>query len=326
MINKKDYKLLMDITSNNIKEGVNKFPEYNLSKGYNDRLDKHFNPIIKNFNDKSRKSYLQKKEYTYYKDIYGEISNILDDGIKIYDLILNDDRVIEPFIKSVGRAFSGAAKSVAKGVTDAANKVAEAAKKAAAAAKKAAEFLKRKIEEVVNKIKAEANKIKDEVASKFKFLSETLDKIKELGKTIIKIKDQIINTAKDAINSVKNIENKIPGLIANIIRNSTKQAKRNYKLAGEIKKAATLEAIRELQNGIKLSRRIALSQPKKPKIKEYKPDMSDFKTNATQSNSDLNLMKKTLTIDLPEVEYDMSPFYLILFVCLSLFLIKKFYL
>ena len=87
-----------------------------------------------------------------------------------------------------------------------------------------------------------------------------------------------------------------------------------------------LERVRELQNGIKLSRRIALSQPKKPKIKEYKPDMSDFKTNATQSNSDLNLMKKTLTIDLPEVEYDMSPFYLILFVCLSLFLIKKFYL
>ena len=294
MINKKDYKLLTDITSNNIKEGVNK----------------------------SRKSYLQKKEYTYYKDIYGEISNILDDRIKIYDLILSDDRVIEPFIKKVGKAFSG----VAKGVTDAANKVAEAAKKAAAAAKKAAEFLKTKIEEAVNKIKAEANKIKDEVDSKFKFLSETLDKIKELGKTIIKIKDQIINTAKNTINSVKNIENKIPGLVANIIRNSTTQAKRNYKLAGEIKKAATLEAIRELQNGIKLSRRIALSQPKKPKIKEYKPDMSDFKTNATQSNSDLNLMKKTLTIDLPEVEYDMSPFYLILFVCLVLFLIKKFYL
>lgn len=360
MIDKKDYKLLMDITSNKklyynnfksisdknlnqdkkycvslenflsnlktsnlkidrnnqIKEGFTNFSDYNLSKEYIEQIDKHLNPMIEHFDDK----YLQKKkEYIYYKDVYGEMLNVLDNRIKFYDLILSDDRVIEPFIKSVGRAISGAAKSVAKGVSD-------VAKKAAEAARKAAEFLKRKIEEAVNKVKEEANKIKNQIASKFAFLTKTLEKIKEIGRMIIKIKDQIINTARDAINKVKNIQGQIPGLIANLIKNSTNQAKRNYKLAGKIKKAAILEARRELQNGIKLARRIAASQPKKPKEKGYQPDTSDFQTNATQANSDLNSIKKALTINLPERKYDLSPFYLILFVFFILFLIKEIYL
>lgn len=378
MIDKKDYKLLMDITRNKklyhnnfksisdiklnqdknyyvslenflsnlktsnlkidknrkIKEGFTNFSDYNLSKEYIEQIDKHLNPMIENFDDK----YLQKKkEYIYYKDVYGEMLNVLDNRIKFYNLILSDDRVIEPFIKSVGRAVSGAAKSVAKGVSNVANKAAdaarkaaeaaaEAARKAAEAARKAAEFLKRKIEEAVNKVKDQANKIKAQIASKFAFLTKTLEKIKEIGRMIIKIKDQIINTARDAINKVKNIQGQIPRLIANLTKNSTNKAKRNYKLAGEIKKAAILEARRELQNGIKLARRIAASQPKKPKEKEYQPDTSDFKSNASEANSDLNSIKKSLTVNLPERKYDLSPFYLILFVCFILFLIKEIYL
>ena len=254
----------------------------------------------------------KKKEYIYYKDVYGEMVTVLDNKIKFYDLILSDDRIIEPFIKSVGRAISGAAKSVAKGVSN--------------AARKAFEVIKRKIEEAVNKVKNETNKIKNQITSKFAFLTKTLEKIKEIGRMIIKIKDQIINTAKDAINKVRNIQGQIPGLVANLIRNSTDKAKRNYKLAGEIKKAAILEARRELQDGIKLARRIASLQPKKPKEKEYQPDTSDFKSNATQANSDLNAIKKSLTVELPEQNYDPSPFYLILFVCFILFLIKEIYL
>jgi hypothetical protein len=344
MIDEKDYKLLMDIIGNKklyynsisdkkyyvslenfvsnldpnnlkinrttkIKKGFTNFPDYNISKEYIEQINKQFD-------DK----YLQKKkEYIYYKDVYGEMLNVIDDRIKIYDLILSNDRVIEPFIKSVRKKSSGAIKPVAKGVSDGARKATEAARKAA-------EFLKRKIEEAVKKVKEEADKIKNQIASKFAFLTETLEKIKEIRKMIIKIKDQIINTTSDAINKVKNIQDQVPGLIANLIKNSTNQAKRNYKLAGKIKKTSIIEARRELQNGIKLAKRITASHPKKSKEKEYQPDTLDFQSNATEANSDLNSIKKTLTINLPEINYDLSPFYLIIFVSFILFLIKEIYL
>ena len=358
MIDKKNYKLLIDITSNNKLDynnfksisdktlnkdrkyylSMNKFlneltryslknrkkhhikecftNDYTKSNEYTRYIDKKLNPIIEHFNNKELQL---KKEIIYHKIIYGEIINTLDERIRFYENFTNDDRIIEPFIKKIGRAISGAARKVAKGVSDAARKAAEAARKAA-------EFIARKIREAVNKMKDAANAIKRQIQEKFAFLTRTLNKIKDIGKMILKIKDQILNTAREAINKVKNIEGNISRIVANVINKSSRQAKRNYKLAGEIKKAAIEDAQRELRNGIRLANRIAAARPKPKKPKPYVPDTSDFVDNPTQIDSDLNAVKKALSIDLPKRTYDFSPFYMITFIIFILILINKIYL